>query len=292
MTLQSEQKHECTDIVCQVHFRKMAIFFLFAQMRNQPPGAGRNAFASNFFENLDWSKILDFRNFTPDEQRQLLNVYSLLLAGILVTALGSITGIHLTSWLSVGAVELIGLLASVASVFYIHYRNATEIRQYGKGASIEQVAAFGGFSFSTGLTLVGLLLHAMFFDPRILFTALLGATAIFTSLTFSALLSPRRSYFFLSSVLGTLTTYLLFASLAGIFIPSSFLFSFLTWGGLIGGIGYTLVDTQIMSESIRQGNRNAVTHCLMLYMDAIRVFVYLLSILLRREENRERRRKH
>lgn len=243
-----------------------------------------------FFQNLDWSKILDFRNFTPDEQKQLFQVYSLLLAGILVTAAGSYTGIQLSTLLSVGAIETIGFIASLACLAYLYYRNATDIPHYGKGATTEEVAAFGGFSFSTGFTLVGLLLHAMIFDPRIMFTAILGTAAIFTSLTLSALLSQRRSYFFLASFLGSLTTYLLFASIAGIFIPSRFLFNFLTWGGLIAGIGYTLVDTQLMAESIRRGNRNAVTHGMGLYLDAIRVFVYLLSILLSREDDRRRDR--
>eukprot|EP01055_Gregarina_sp_Pseudo9_P002604 Gregarina_sp_Pseudo_9__2603@NODE_2864_length_846_cov_32_209418_g2621_i0_p1_GENE_NODE_2864_length_846_cov_32_209418_g2621_i0NODE_2864_length_846_cov_32_209418_g2621_i0_p1_ORF_typecomplete_len257_score39_78Bax1I/PF01027_20/1e26BT1/PF03092_16/1_3e03BT1/PF03092_16/0_038SLATT_3/PF18184_1/0_41SLATT_3/PF18184_1/6_8e02DUF3754/PF12576_8/4_2e02DUF3754/PF12576_8/4_2DUF2070/PF09843_9/4_4_NODE_2864_length_846_cov_32_209418_g2621_i02772 len=244
----------------------------------------------SFFANLDWSKLFEFRNFTPDEQRQLFNVYSLLLAGVLTTAAGSFTGIQLSAWLSVGAIEFVGFLASIACLGYIQYRNATEIHQYGKGASTEQVLAFGGFSFSTGFTLIGLLLHAMFFDPRLLFTALLGTAAIFTSLTLSALLSRRRSYFFLSSILGSLSFYLLFASIAGIFIPSRLLFNFITWGGLASGIGYTLVDTQLMAESIRRGNRNAVTHGLSLYMDAVRVFVYLLSIILKREDDRRRDR--
>eukprot|EP01057_Protomagalhaensia_wolfi_P002739 Protomagalhaensia_wolfi_Nauph_80__2738@NODE_2864_length_963_cov_277_525974_g2247_i0_p1_GENE_NODE_2864_length_963_cov_277_525974_g2247_i0NODE_2864_length_963_cov_277_525974_g2247_i0_p1_ORF_typecomplete_len257_score21_05Bax1I/PF01027_20/2_4e26SLATT_3/PF18184_1/0_24SLATT_3/PF18184_1/4e02Phage_holin_8/PF16931_5/0_042BT1/PF03092_16/0_074ArAE_2_N/PF10337_9/0_25_NODE_2864_length_963_cov_277_525974_g2247_i062832 len=254
-----------------------------------------NLFNSSFLENLDWSKLFDFRDFSPDEQKHLLQVYTLLLAGALITAGGSYTGIQLTSLVSVGLVELIGILGTLGSLVYIQYRHATDVPHHGKGASPEQVLAFGGFSFSTGLTLVGLLLHTLIVDPRLLFTALLGSVAIFTSLTLSSLLSQRRSYFFLGSILGSLTSYMLLASLASIFIPSRFLFNVLVWGGLLGGIGYTLVDTQVMAESVRRGNRNAVIHGLTLYMDVVRLFVYLLSILLDRRESRDndrRKRRH
>eukprot|EP01053_Blabericola_migrator_P001262 Blabericola_migrator_1__1261@NODE_1326_length_4795_cov_131_834179_g891_i0_p2_GENE_NODE_1326_length_4795_cov_131_834179_g891_i0NODE_1326_length_4795_cov_131_834179_g891_i0_p2_ORF_typecomplete_len262_score32_49Bax1I/PF01027_20/2_8e24SLATT_3/PF18184_1/0_42SLATT_3/PF18184_1/1_4e03MIT/PF04212_18/0_29BT1/PF03092_16/99BT1/PF03092_16/0_25Mannosyl_trans2/PF04188_13/2_4Phage_holin_8/PF16931_5/1_3e03Phage_holin_8/PF16931_5/1_8_NODE_1326_length_4795_cov_131_834179_g891_i036634448 len=250
----------------------------------------RDIFNSRLNANFDWNKLLEFSDFSSDEQKHLLQVYSLLLGGILVTALGSFTGVQLTPYVNPHLINIMGFLGALGALFYIRYRHAVDPPYIGKGASREEVAAFGGFSFSTGVSMVHLISAALVIQPALIFTALLGAGAIFAALSLSALLARRRSYFFLGSTLGTMLVYLFFARLAALWIPSQLLFNVLTWSGLLMGLGYTLFDTQVMAESMREGNRNVVTHGLALYMDAVQLFSHLLVILMDKD-NKEKKRK-
>jgi len=145
-----------------------------------------------------------------------------------------------------------------------------------------------GFGFLQGASLGPLISQAIRMDPAIVLTALVSTAVIFICFTLSALYSPRRSYFYLGSVLSSTLSVMLLMSIVRIFYPSSFMFSIELYVGLLVFCGYVLYDTQIIIEKANY-SQDFVLHAMSLFVDFVAIFVRILIILMNREQKKEKK---
>lgn len=151
-----------------------------------------------------------------------------------------------------------------------------------------RVALLMGSAFSNGAIAGPLAEYSLQLNPNILLSAVVSAVVVFGSFSMTALTSPRRSYLFLGGLLGSAMMGLFFLSLFNSFFGSQLLNSAGIYGGLLIFSGFTMYDTQLIVERAERGERDAVSHTLMLFQDLMGLFVRILVILTRREEERRR----
>ena len=111
-----------------------------------------------------------------------------------------------------------------------------------------RIMILSAFGFLKGTSLGDLVRYAMYIDPSIIITALLGTIAIFGSFSLAALISKRRSYLFLSGFLTSALSLLSILGLANIFFWSIQVYIFQLYMGLLLFSGFVIVDTQIIIE--------------------------------------------
>ena len=76
-----------------------------------------------------------------------------------------------------------------------------------------------------------------------------------------------------------------------IFARSYFMYSVILWGGLGINCAFILYDTQLIAERKRRGDSDYVWHTVILFLDFVNVFRYILLILKDRSDNNRRRRR-
>ncbi|KAJ1984578.1 Inhibitor of apoptosis-promoting Bax1-related protein [Dimargaris cristalligena] len=243
-------------------------------------GEGARPTYSYSFETLTKTNPL-----SPLAQRHLTRVYTWLALASGSAALGSyafITGyLQLPVWAT--------LLLSLASVFYLSGPPAPSAL-WASPAQIRQTALLT-VAFTQGNAIGSLLNVALYVDPRIVTTALAGTLAVFTCFTASAIFSRSRVGLYFGGLLGSaLSVLALLSWVNGLFLRSEALFALQLYGGLAIFSFYIIYDTQKILHQIDMGYLDAAGQAFELYTDAFAVFVRLLIILLRKEENRERRR--
>lgn len=147
-----------------------------------------------------------------------------------------------------------------------------------------------GFGFFNGWSMAPLVDMVFNVDMSCVLWTLLATAAIFISFTVSALVSPRRSQLYLGGILGTGLLVVGIASMANIFFGSNFLFNAEIWIGLAIFSGYILYDTQVIVESAESGMTDDVIHAAQLFTNLAAIFIRLLIILSRMNEQGERGR--
>ena len=131
---------------------------------------------------------------------------------------------------------------------------------------------------------------ADYLDPSIVMTASIGTVAVFTCFALSALLAPRRSYMYLGGMLGSALTTMFWMSLANMFFHSPLIMDLQVYGGLLLFAGYVVFDTQMIVEKADQGDNDEVGHAMVLFVDAVAIFVRVVIILMKNEERKRRRK--
>jgi FtsH-binding integral membrane protein len=239
--------------------------------------------------------LLKFNDIDQHVQRHLVRVYATLAVGVGLIAAASYA--LTTPYLYFLASPLLGLAITLGSMFALGmgesaFRHNTRVGLYalfcvGEALSISPLigpllsAAVSSLDFDSAI-----LDNA----GNILTTAFLGACAVFTCFTLSALFSRRRSFLFLSSILSSALSWLLLLSLFSSWLPSGFSVMHL-YAGLFVFLGYILVDTQMIIEKAAQGSRDYLWHAVELTLDFVAVFVRLVVILARNAEKKKDDRK-
>uniref|UniRef100_A0A914HTN7 Bax inhibitor 1 n=1 Tax=Globodera rostochiensis TaxID=31243 RepID=A0A914HTN7_GLORO len=125
-------------------------------------------------------------------------------------------------------------------------------------------------------------------DPTIVFNALLITMLVFGSFTMAALYAESTKYLYLGGILSSALLCLLVTVL---FAPYTALFrSFILWGGLAINVGFVLYDTQLIAEKRRRGDNDYIWHTVMLFVDFVNIFRYVLIILKEKSDKDKRRR--
>jgi FtsH-binding integral membrane protein len=120
-----------------------------------------------------------------------------------------------------------------------------------KSDLVRRVAMLCGFGFFQGCCLGPLIDLAIYVDPAILGTAMVGTITVFVCFSLSALIAKRRSYLYLGAMLGSAISFMFYASLANIFFRSNMIQNMQIYGGLMVFCGYIVFDTQIIVEVSR-----------------------------------------
>lgn len=156
-------------------------------------------------------------------------------------------------------------------------------------------ALLAGFGFFNGWSVAPLVDMVFNIDASHVLWTLVATAAIFISFSVSALMAPRRSQLYLGGILGTGLLVTGIASMANIFLGSTALFNAEIWVGLALFSGYILYDTQLIVESAESGMTDDVIHAAQLFTNLAAIFIRLLIILSRMNENsqqQQRRRRN
>lgn len=127
-------------------------------------------------------------------------------------------------------------------------------------------------------------------EPSTLLMALVATVLIFGSFTMSAFYSPRRQYVYLGGLLGMLTSLLMITGISNVFFQSSSLMSFELYMGLALFSFYILYDTQMIVERSEAGSRDPVLHAVTLFTDLAAIFIRIIAIFARNNDNNGRNR--
>lgn len=226
----------------------------------------------SFFRSLD-------SKFDSGTKKHLQNVYSCLSMSTLAAAIGGY--VHLFTNLF-GA----GLLTFFASIGLLLTLMSTP--DDGKNQA-KRLGYLLGFAFFSGINCGPLLQYAIYLNPSIIPTALMGTAVIFVCFTMCALYSANRYWLYLGGSLSSGLSFLLILSFANIFFRSQLLFQVELYLGLIVMCSFVLYDTQLIIEKHRRGDKDFITHSLRLFVDLFEIFRHLLVILSQKEERSKRK---
>eukprot|EP01115_Flamella_aegyptia_P001721 TRINITY_DN1288_c0_g1_i1.p1 TRINITY_DN1288_c0_g1~~TRINITY_DN1288_c0_g1_i1.p1 ORF type:complete len:241 (-),score=27.37 TRINITY_DN1288_c0_g1_i1:11-733(-) len=214
---------------------------------------------------IDWNAIGKTSHLTPEIKEHLVNVYTTLALTILVAAIGAIT--YIKTYIGGTGSFFVGFLLLI----WLNFTPRHEVTK--------RLGILCGFAFIEGLSIGPLVDAVIDIDPAIVTSAFLGTTCIFLCFSASAILSQRRSYFFLAGLLSSALSMLVFLSFMNLFFRSIAVFNIQLYGGLVLFCGFVIFDTQLIIEKAATGNKDYVSHSLELFLDFISIFVRLLIIL-------------
>ena len=69
-------------------------------------------------------------------------------------------------------------------------------------------------------------------------------------------------------------------------------FDIILYGTLAVFLGYVIFDTQVILEQEKAGDQDVLRHALQLYIDVVAIFIRIVVILLKREEDKNRRKRN
>lgn len=219
------------------------------------------------------------RNATINDplKQHLMKVYGTLGWGCGVAAVGVYVYMltHVSYWLP--------LLVSVASIMLLASSDHARVPL--------RLGYFSLICLCQGITLGGLVELALHVDASLVGVALLATLVVFLGFTMAALFSKKRSMLVLGGFLYSSVGYMSLMSLMNIFFRSQILWNVNLYGGLLVFSGYIAFDTFLMIEKFYQGNEDFVSHALELFLDLASVFARILIILLKNQEDSDKRRR-
>jgi len=229
---------------------------------------------------FDINVVLKMNSIDNQVQQHLCRVYSLLAWTVLCGAVG--VWIYLQTGFELGFFGLFGVFG------LIMYLSSTR-NSYDNRIQSNRLIALSLFGVTKGLTLGGLVAITLAVDPSILVLAFLSTTSVFLSFSAAALLSKRRSYFYLGGLLSSAITFFMLLSFLQFFMGySQLIFDIHLYGGLLVFCGYVIFDTQVILEKAIMGDKDSIWHALELFIDFVGIFVRICIILLKNAESKER----
>ena len=132
------------------------------------------------------------------------------------------------------------------------------------------------FAFQLGF-LVGPAIHQiMAVSPEIIMQALLYTATAFVSFSAMSLFSKRRSMLFVGGIIACLFQGMLLYRLFGYLLGySAYNMAYLMFG-LLMACFYVIYDTQMIIERAENGDKDAITHALTLFIDLFELFIRIL----------------
>ncbi|KAH7514252.1 hypothetical protein FEM48_Zijuj11G0069000 [Ziziphus jujuba var. spinosa] len=195
-----------------------------------------------------------------------LQVYLTLFCTLVASAVGAY--LHLL-W-NIG-----GVLTTIGSLGCIVWLLATKTYEEQKRVALLMAAAV-----LEGASVGPLIQLAVEIDPSILISAFVGTALAFGCFSLAAILAERREYLYLSGLLSSGLSMLLWLHFASsLFGGSTAIFKFELYFGLLVFVGYMVVDTQDIIEKAHYGDLDYVKHALTLFTDFVAVFIRILFIM-------------
>ena len=223
--------------------------------------------------------LLKMNDITPAVQSHLAQVYSALTLTLLAASLGSTAHVYY---------QIGGMLSTIATFGMMMLLGSDTDKSFNN----KRLGYLLAFGFFKGASIGNLIETALYVDPSILVTAMLATTAIFAAFSAAALFSKRRQYLFLGGVLGSIISFMCLMSLMRFFMPSILggvaMYTAELYLGLAVFCAYVLFDTQMIVEKASSGDRDAIWHAMELFIDFVAIFVRIVIILLRNQENKKR----
>lgn len=221
---------------------------------------------------------------SPTIQNHVGKVYSNLFQMLLITTIACYFHITYQGWLleSLSWFSFLGCLACLIG-FYM-----TDELRHEKTSKI----LLFGFAAFKGLAIGPLINAAIYVNPSILLAALGSSVLVFASLSASVLFSPVPSRFYLTGMILSTVSVSFWLTIINLFMQSSALFTLELYLGLFLFSLYVLLDTEVMIRKAEDGSKQYLRHSMDLYVDAISIFIRILVILLRKDEEKERKKRN
>nr|CAD2188976.1 unnamed protein product [Meloidogyne enterolobii]CAD2193954.1 unnamed protein product [Meloidogyne enterolobii] len=213
-----------------------------------------------------------------DVRDHLKNVY-----GTLALALGcAVLGVLFNNVMQFEAMQFVftlgifGLMIAIVS---------TEANSFNEN---KRLAYMFGLSFLVGIQTGPLIEYVGADDPSIVFNAYLITMIVFGCFTMMALHADSTKYLYLGGMLSSALLCLLITSLIAPYSP--YVRSAVIWAGLVINCGFVVYDTQLIAEKCRRGDKDYIWHTVMLFVDFVNIFRYVMILLKDKSEKDKRRR--
>jgi FtsH-binding integral membrane protein len=227
----------------------------------------------SFFNSLN-------RKIEPQIQSHLKDVYSSMAIALLSAAIGGY--VHLFTNILRG-----GFLSGLVAIGFVIALYSTP--DNGKNRST-RLWYLIGFAFASGLGLGPLMDYVILVDPTIIPTAFLSTCVIFGCFSLSAMLSDHRKWLYLGGTLMSFMSLLILMSIINLFIGSKLLFQIHLYLGFFVVCGFIMYDTTLIIEKRRRGDSDYIAHSVLLFIDFLDIFRYLLIILTQKEESKRKKK--
>uniref|UniRef100_A0A915DWS1 Uncharacterized protein n=1 Tax=Ditylenchus dipsaci TaxID=166011 RepID=A0A915DWS1_9BILA len=79
--------------------------------------------------------------------------------------------------------------------------------------------------------------------------------------------------------------------ISSFFARYEFVHGLILWGGLAINCGFIVYDTQLIAEKRRRGDTDYIWHAVMLFIDFVNIFRYILILLKEKSDNDGRSKK-
>ena len=139
------------------------------------------------------------------------------------------------------------------------------------------------FGLLQGIVIGPLVNEAIDIDPVIVRAAFVLTLCVFASFSIIAMLTKKKKYLYLGSMLNSFCMFLLFMRI----FPTAYGYELSLYGGLIMFIGYVFYDTQqIIARVERFGldQTDYISDAITLYIDFVAIFIRILIIIMRSKE--------
>jgi len=233
-----------------------------------------------------FDSVSDLSPLSEDVKNHLTDVYSLLAGTIAMAALGCYLSVQNIFSFNV---TLSGIATLILSIMIYTTRPSQHIpynQQYSR------LAMLGGLGFLNGSSIGPLVEYVLDLNSSLVLYALVATCLIFGSFTYASMKPGNsRESLYVSAIISTGTSILLWTGLFHLFFRSELLFNISLYGGLIVFAFYVIYDTQMIIEKVRMfGSENCdpIHHSLELFIDFFQLFVRILIILAKKDEKKKR----
>jgi FtsH-binding integral membrane protein len=227
----------------------------------------------SFFNSLN-------RKIEPHIRSHLKDVYSSMAIALLSAAVGGY--VHLFTDILRG-----GFLSALVAIGFVIALYSTPDNGKNRTTRLWYLI---GFAFASGLGLGPLMDYVIMVDPSIIPTAFLSTCVIFGCFSLSAMLSDHRKWLYLGGTLMSFLSLLMFMSIINLFIGSKLLFQIHLYLGFFVVCGFIMYDTTLIIEKRRLGDTDYIAHSVLLFIDFLDIFRYLLIILTQKEESKRKKK--
>lgn len=239
--------------------------------------------ATNFLRDFSFSKLR--LPLAPAIQEHVGKVYQTLFQMLLLSTAAAYLQITNDGWL----VETLSYFSFIGGlVCLIAFYMTDEIKSESMSKNL-----LYGFAVFKGLALGPLIGLAIAVNPSILVASVGSSALVFASLSASVLYSPVPSQIYVTGMILSTLSISFWLAILNLFMRSSMLWSMELYLGLFLFSMYVIYDTQILIKKAEEGSKLYLRHCLELYIDAVAIFVRILVILLKKDEEKsEKKRKN
>jgi len=201
-----------------------------------------------------------------DVREHLKNVFGTLTLCLITSVLGAIANSYLAlhSWNFLFSIGTIGLMIAIV---------ATEPSRANEQKRLGYMFAL---AFLVGCTTGPLVEYVGATDPSIVFNAYVITLIVFGSFTMAALHAESTKFLHLGGILSSALLVLFVTALFGRYEA---VHNIILWGGLAINCGFVVYDTQLIAEKRRRGDTDYIWHTVMLFIDFVNIFRYILILL-------------
>mmetsp|Transcript_19609 Transcript_19609/g.20321 ORF Transcript_19609/g.20321 Transcript_19609/m.20321 type:complete len:249 (+) Transcript_19609:1112-1858(+) len=235
----------------------------------------------NNISNINLQQLFNLKDYSIEVKKHLINVYFTLI----ICLLSTLIGVYFTITYNIQLGNIFTFILSLGLVFWIQYDQKKH--EYNR-----RLAMLCGFGFLQGISISPLIDIALYIDPTIVMTAVIGTITVFACFSAAALISQRRSFLFLGGIISSATSLLAILSLSNIFLRSPSIYNLQLYAGLMMFSGYVIFDTQLLLEKAENGSRDVIGHALDLYIDFIALLVRIIVVLLKNAEKKNEKKKN
>jgi len=221
------------------------------------------------------------RKIEPEVRKHLCDVYSSMAIALLAASIGAYVHIFTDLFQH-------GLLSALMAMGFAFAIYSSEDNGKNRNTRLFYLC---GMAFASGIGLGPLLEFAIFVNPSIIATALLSTCVLFACFSLSAMYSEHRKWLYLGGTLTSLLSMLLIMSIINLFVRSQLLFQMHIYLGFFLVCVFIIYDTSLIIEKRRRGDTDYIAHSVMLFLDFINMFRYLLIILTQKEQSNKKKNK-